>query len=136
MKKWWIFPVRYVHVITRGLNITKSHEQPEFSYGFPMLNPIKPPFSHGLPMVYLCFSYGLPPMASPGASRAKMAFHMPKSSRLAKSRPRSGSCEVPRNGRKREPWRKTSGEDMVTYTFFFLFKTYIDVKNTYIQKLL
>ena len=60
----------------------KSHEQPPFSYGFP---------------VFLWFSYGLPPMEtlppSARASRAKMAFHMPKSSRLAKSRPRSASCD-------------------------------------------
>ena len=44
-EKWWIFPVRKMLV----------HQAGSIS-----LNPIKPPFSYGFPMVFLWLSYGFP----------------------------------------------------------------------------
>ena len=42
--------------LPEGIYTNKSHSIP--------LNPIKPPFSYGFPMVFLWFSYGFPMVSS------------------------------------------------------------------------
>ena len=69
-----------------------------------MENPIKPPFSHGFPMVFLWFTHGLP-MATK-ALRLLLASPAPATQRrggaMASARSQDHSCRAPKS--RPGPW--------------------------------